>query len=85
MDDNLLREEEKKIRRLRIIVDLTQSILMQSDMSLQEALSLTEYARRAALSLFPDKESVFNLVYAPRFRRIIEERYFIQGTCSGKN
>ncbi len=85
MNDDLLREEERKIRRLRFIVDLTQSILMQSDLSLEESLSVTEHAKQAALSLFPDKESVYNLVYAPRFRRIIKERYFIRGTCSGKN
>jgi hypothetical protein len=85
MDDELLSEEERKMRRLRIIVDRTQSILMQSNLSIQESISVTEHAKRAALLLFPDKESVFNLVYLPRFRRIIEERHFIQGTCSGKN
>lgn len=85
MNDELLWEEERKMRRLRIIIDCTQSVLMQSDLSLQESISVTEHAKRAALALFPDKESVFNLIYVPRFRRIIEERHFIQGTCSGKN
>lgn len=85
MNDELLREEERKMRRLRIIIDCTQSVLMQSDLGLQESISVTEHAKKAALALFPDKESVFNLIYVPRFRRIIEERYFIQGTCSGKN
>ncbi|UCE79623.1 MAG: hypothetical protein JSV13_03030 [Nitrospiraceae bacterium] len=85
MNDELLREEERKMRRLRIIIDCTQSVLMQSDLGLQESISITEHAKKAALALFPDKESVFNLIYVPRFRRIIEERYFIQGTCSGKN
>jgi hypothetical protein len=83
--DELLKEEEKQMRRLRFIVDLAQSVLMQSDLSLRESLELMENTKKAALSLFPDKEFVYDLVYAPRFRRIIEERFTIPGTHSGRN
>ncbi len=77
--------EEKNLRRLRFIVDLTATVLMQSELSLRESLNLMENTKRAALSLFPDKEFVYDLVYAPRFRRIIEERFTIPGTLSGRN
>ena len=75
-----LREEEKKMRLLRFVVDLNQAILMQQpDLTLREAMQIMRNTRQAALNLFPDKESAFNLIYAPRFRRIINERFVISG------
>jgi hypothetical protein len=78
-------QEEKNIRRLRFIVDLTEAVLMQSDLTLQESLDLMEKTKRAALVLFPEKEFVYDLIYTPRFRRIVEERFTIPGSLSGKN
>jgi hypothetical protein len=73
-------EEEKKMRRLRFLVDLAQAILMQqSDLTLQEAFKIMKDTKIAALSLFPDKENVYELVYATRFRRILSERFVIPG------
>jgi hypothetical protein len=40
--------------------------------------------KQAALNLFPDKERVYELIYAPRFRRIISERFVIVGGPSNK-
>jgi hypothetical protein len=74
-----LLEEEKRMRRLRFIVDLTQAILMQSNLTLREAFDLVGNAKKAALLLFPDKEAVYELLYAPRFRRIVRERFVIPG------
>ena len=85
MGEERLKEEEKKMRRLRFVVDLTEAVLMQSAISLQEALELIENTKKAALTLFPDKEFVYDLVYAPRFRRILNDRFTISGTSSGKN
>ncbi len=84
MKEDLL-AEEKNMRRLKFIVDLTQAVLMQSDLSLQEALQIADNTKKAALALFPGKESVYDLVYAPRFRRIIDERFTIPGSMSGRN
>lgn len=78
-------EEEKKLRRLRFIVDLAQAVLMQSDLTLREAFDLLRDTKKAALILFPDKEQVYDLVYAPRFKRIISERFVIPGGLSEKN
>ena len=81
-----LMEEEKKMRRLRFIVDLAQAILMQqADLTLKEAFTIIRDAKRAALLLFPDKEDVYELIYAPRFRRIIAERFVIRGGLSDRN
>lgn len=75
MERRLILEEDKNMRRLRWIVDLTQAILMQSDLTLRESLALINNTRRAVLSLFPDKELAYDLIYAPRFRRILDERF----------
>jgi hypothetical protein len=40
--------------------------------------------KKAALNLFPDKEQVYELIYAPRFRKIITERFVIEGGLSSK-
>jgi hypothetical protein len=85
MQEDLIREEEKKMRRLRFIVDLAEAVLMQSHLTLRESLDLMDHTKKAALMLFPDKESVYDLVYMPRFRRIIYERFTIPGSLSGRN
>lgn len=75
-----LQEEEKKMRLLRFVVDLNQAVLMQqADLTMREAFDILRNTRQAALNLFPDKEDVFELIYTPRFRRIIRERFLIPG------
>ena len=75
-----LQEEEKKMRMLRFIVDLNQAVLLQqADLTLRDAFEILKNTRQAALNLFPDKEDVFELIYTPRFRRIIRERFVIPG------
>ncbi len=84
MKEELLKEE-KNLRRLRFIVDLTEAVLMQSDLSLRESEELIAGTKRAALALFPDKEFVYDLIYTPRFSRIIAERFTVPGSMSGRN
>ncbi len=75
-----LREEEKRMRMLKFIIDLNQAILMQqTDLTLREAFEIMRNTKRAALNLFPDKEDVYELLYSPRFRRIIRDRFVIAG------
>lgn len=74
VDESIL-DEDRRMRRLRLLVDLTEAALMQSDLSLGESLQLMENTRRAALSLFPDKGSVYDLIYPRRFGRILAQRF----------
>lgn len=85
MNEDLINEEEKNMRRLRFIVNFTEAVLMQSDLTLYESLTLIGNTKKAVLGLFPDKESVYDLIYTPRFRKIIDERFTIPGTLSGRN
>ncbi len=78
-------EEEKKMRRLRFVVDLAQALLtQQTDLSLREAFDIMKDTKEAALNLFPDKEAVYDLIYASRFRKIISERFVIPGGLARK-
>ena len=80
-----IRQEEKNMRRLRFIVDFTEALLRQPHFTLQESLDQIANAKKAALTIFPEKESVYDLIYTPRFRRILRERFTIPGSRSGRN
>jgi hypothetical protein len=73
-----IKEETLKIRRLRVIVDLVSSLLRQSDLTLEEAVRLVQAVRKQALHLFPGKERTYDLIYAPRFARILREKYRVE-------
>ena len=80
-----LQDEEKRLRMLRFVVDLNQAILMQqTDLTLREAFDILRNTRQAARNLFPGKDDVFELIYTPRLRRIIRERFLITGGRSGE-
>jgi len=70
--DNALRDENRKMRFLRLMVDATAARLRQGDLSTIEALTLISETKKAVLHLFPDKESVYDLIYKPRFERILK-------------
>jgi len=63
------------MRRLRLMADLTAAILRDRPLSRQEAELAVENLRVEVLTLFPDKEHVFDLIYRPRFGRLIAERF----------
>jgi len=70
-------EENRKVRRLQVVVDLVMNVIGQSDLSVEEALELVASTRQFALQLFPDKASTYDLIYQPRFRRLLAERFKI--------
>ncbi|MEJ2009005.1 MAG: hypothetical protein P8Z30_12765 [Acidobacteriota bacterium] len=70
-------EEARKVRRLQVVVDLVMSTLRQTDMPIEEASEMVAATRRYALQLFPDKAHTFDLIYRPRFQRVLSEKYKI--------
>jgi hypothetical protein len=68
-----LADEARRARKVRHIVDLSTSFIMQAGMTRQDAENLVAIARERILHLFPDGEQTYELVYAPRFRRLIDE------------
>ena len=68
--------ESRKVRRLQMMMDLVMSVISQNDaMTVEEASELIASARRAALNLFPGKERAYDLIYRPRFQRLMAEKY----------
>jgi len=67
--------ENKRIRMLRFMVELTIALIYQSGMTREEALERVGGVRRFALKLFPGKEVAFELIYAPKFKSVIREVY----------
>ena len=69
-------EERRKIRRLQWMVDMVLSVLRQDPgLTLMEATEMVANCRSAALAMFPDKEFAFDLIYKPRFQRVLVERF----------
>ncbi|MCU0645729.1 MAG: hypothetical protein MUC94_15905 [bacterium] len=73
-DPQKLAEEQHNMRLLTTIVDLTAAILRQGNLTVPEAIELIQVTKKSVLQLFPDKEDVYDLIYRPRFERIIRER-----------
>lgn len=74
MTDELL-EEEKKLRRLRFIFDFAMEYIRSQNITHDEAINVVEGVRKHALKLFPGKEEAFDIIYAPRFKRLLNEKY----------
>ena len=70
-----IREENRKIRYLRFLVDFSILSIQQDDLYLEDAQELVENVKRATCSLFPGKEETFELIYRPRFNRVMQERF----------
>lgn len=74
-----LREEQRKIRRLQMMMNMVMSVISQDNtLTVDEAAEMVADSRRAALAMFPDKELAYNLIYKPRLQRLMRERYRIQ-------
>ena len=72
-------EEGKRIRRLQVMMSMVMSVISQDpDLTVEEASEMAANARRAALTLFPDKELAYDLIYRPRVQRLMNERFRLQ-------
>ena len=69
-------QETRMIRRLRFLVDLTFATIAQDDsLTLDEAWNHVLALKAAAVAMFPGKDETFDLIYMPRFSRLLAERY----------
>jgi len=73
-----LQDEQRKLRRLQIMVNMVMSVISQDlTMTVDEASEMVADTRRAALAMFPGKELAFDLIYKPRLQRLMRERFRI--------
>jgi len=77
IEDQNIKEENRRIRFLRFLIDFSILSIQQGDLSYEDSLKLIEDAKRVALNLFPGKEKTFELIYRPRFKRVLQERFGI--------
>jgi hypothetical protein len=75
MEDDEIKDENRRIRFLRFLVDLSLLSIQQNDLSFEEAEKVVEDVKQAACNLFPGKGETFELIYRPRFARVIQERF----------
>jgi hypothetical protein len=73
LDPAIVAEEQRRADRLRRAVDVACALLRQGRLTRAEAVVVVAATREQALSLFPGKGDVFDLVLAPRFARILNE------------
>jgi hypothetical protein len=71
-------EEAKLIRRLQMMMNLVmQTVAQDSSLRVDEASQMIADARTAALAMFPGKELAYDLIWKPRFQRLMRERFRI--------
>ncbi|WP_158790975.1 hypothetical protein [Granulicella sp. L60] len=71
-------EEQKLIRRLQMMMNMVmQCIAQDSSLSVDDAAQMIADSRKAALAMFPGKELAYDLIWRPRFQRLMRERFRI--------
>lgn len=71
-------EEQKLIRRMQMMMNLVmQTIAQDGSLTIDEASQMIADSRKAALAMFPGKELAYDLIWRPRFQRLMRERFHI--------
>jgi hypothetical protein len=69
-------EEAKLIRRLQMMMNMVMQVIAQdATLTIEDASQMIADARTAALAMFPDKELAYDLIWRPRFQRLMRERF----------
>ena len=71
-------EEDKLIRRMQMMMTMVMQVIAQdSSLSVDEASQMIADSKKAALAMFPDKELAYEIIWRPRFQRLMRERFRI--------
>jgi hypothetical protein len=72
-------DESRRIRRLQLMMNMVMQVIQQDrSLPVEQASAMVADARRAALTMFPDKSLAFDLLFWPRLQRLMRERYRMQ-------
>jgi hypothetical protein len=73
-----LAEEQKLIRRLQMMMNMVMQVIAQDgSLTVDDAAQMIADSRKAALAMFPGKELAYDLIWRPRFQRLMRERFRI--------
>lgn len=71
-----LAEEQKLIRRMQMMMNMVMQVIAQDrTLTIDEASQMIADTRKAALAMFPGKELAYDLIWKPRFQRLMRERF----------
>ena len=71
-------EEQRLLRRLQMMMNMVMGTIAQDgSLTIDEASQMVADSRRAALAMFPGKELAYDLIWRPRFQRLMRERFRI--------
>ena len=71
-------EEQKLIRRMQMMMNMVMQVIAQDgSLTIDEAAQMIADTRKAALAMFPGKELAYDLIWRPRFQRLMRERFRI--------
>lgn len=68
-----LRDEHRRIRRVQAIVALASNLIMQAHLTRAEGEALVAEARASILEIFPGGDGTYEILYARRFQRLLDE------------
>src|SRR4051812_33478363 len=69
-------EEQKLIRRLQMMMNMVMQVIAQdASLTVDDAAQMIADSRKAALAMFPGKELAYDLIWRPRFQRLMRERF----------
>jgi hypothetical protein len=54
-----------------------QTIAQDGSLTIDEASQMIADSKKAALAMFPDKELAYEIIWRPRFQRLMRERFRI--------
>ena len=70
------KEEAKLLRRLQMMMNMVMGVIAQDNsLTYDDAAAMVADARNAALAMFPGKELAYDLIWKPRFQRLMRERF----------
>lgn len=71
-------EEQKLIRRMQMMMSMVMQVIAQdASLTIDDASQMIADTKKAALAMFPGKELAYELIWKPRFQRLMLERFRI--------
>ncbi|HEX5283159.1 MAG TPA: hypothetical protein VFW30_03485 [Bryocella sp.] len=69
-------DEARLIRRMQMMMNMVMQVIAQDGtLTIEDASQMIADARTAALAMFPGKELAYDLIWRPRFQRLMRERF----------
>ncbi len=69
-------QEARLLRRMQMMMSMVmQTIAQDGSLTVDEASQMVADAKTAALAMFPGKDLAYELIWRPRFQRLMRERF----------